>query len=115
MARADLTGLQPPDPLNAARALAYLGEGFSLAGQHDLAVATLVQARREFADLSHRHWIARTTEFIGQAAERAGQSDVALGWYTASLNQYEGLGSGRDTARLTRRLARLDPGAPWQP
>ncbi|MFD9060510.1 NB-ARC domain-containing protein [Kitasatospora purpeofusca] len=115
MARADLTGLQLPDPLNAARALAYLGESYSLAGQHDLAAATLVQARREFADLGHRHWIARTTEFLGQAAERAEQPDVALGWYIASLNQYEGLGSGRDTARLTRRLAHLGPGAPWQP
>ncbi|MEU9044459.1 MULTISPECIES: hypothetical protein [unclassified Kitasatospora] len=115
MARADLTGLQQPDPLNAARALAYLGEGYSFAGQHDLAAATLVEARREFADIGHRHWIARSTEFLGQAAERAGLPAIALGWYTASLNQYTGLGSGRDAARLTRRLAHLGPGAPWQP
>ncbi|MFJ1707159.1 NB-ARC domain-containing protein [Kitasatospora sp. NPDC088346] len=105
MARTDLTGLQPPDPLNAARALAYLGEGYSLAGQHDLAVSTLVQARREFADLGHRHWIARTTEFLGLAAERSGQSEVALGWYTASLHQYTGLASTRDEKRLNDRLA----------
>ncbi|MFJ8628164.1 tetratricopeptide repeat protein [Kitasatospora sp. NPDC093550] len=107
MARADLTGLQPTDPLNAARALSYLGEGYSLAGQHDLAVAALVQARREFADVGHRHWTARTTEFLGQAAERAGQPDVALGWYTASLNQYTALTSTRDVKRLNDRIAAL--------
>ncbi|KOV12366.1 hypothetical protein ADK60_32220 [Streptomyces sp. XY431] len=105
MARTDLTSLQPPDPLNAARALAYLGEGYSLAGQHDLAAATLVQARREFADLGHRHWIARTAEFLGQAAERSGQSDVALGWYTASHDQYMRLSSIRDVKRLNDRIA----------
>ncbi|MFB7474331.1 hypothetical protein [Kitasatospora sp. NPDC056184] len=104
-ARADFTRLQPPDPLNAARALAYLGEGYSLAGQHDLAVAALVQARHEFADVGHRHWIARTTEFLGQATERAGQPNVALGWYTASLNQYAGLASTRDERRLNSRIA----------
>ncbi|WP_198045582.1 NB-ARC domain-containing protein [Kitasatospora mediocidica] len=104
-AHADLADLQPPDPLNSARALAYLGEGYSLSGQHDLAVAALVQARREFADVGHRHWTARTTEFLGQAAERAGQPDVALGWYTASLNQYTALTSTRDVKRLDDHIA----------
>ncbi|WP_441245209.1 hypothetical protein [Kitasatospora sp. McL0602] len=105
MARADLTGLQTPDPLNAARALAYLGEGYSFAGQHDLAVAALVEARREFADVGHRPWVARSTEFLGQAAERSGQPGVALGWYTASLDQYTGLTSTRDVKRLNDRIA----------
>ncbi len=107
MARADLAGLQPPDPLNAARAMAYLGEGYSFAGQHDLAAATLVQARREFADIGHRHWIARTTEFLGQAAERGGHLSVALGWYTASLSQYTDLASTKDMRRLEIRVSGL--------
>ncbi|MCG6499229.1 NB-ARC domain-containing protein [Kitasatospora sp. A2-31] len=104
-ARADLADLQPPNPLDAARALAYLGEGYSLAGQHDLAVAALLQARREFADVGHGHWTARTIEFLGQAAERAGQPDVALGWYTASLSHYTGLTSIRDLERLNGRMS----------
>ncbi|MFF2657303.1 tetratricopeptide repeat protein [Kitasatospora sp. NPDC058032] len=109
-ARTDLAGLQMPDPLNAARALAYLGEGYSIAGHHDLAVAALTQAREEFADIGHRHWTARSTEFLGQAAQRAGLSDDATDWYTASRTQYAALGSTRDVRRLHERLLALGAG-----
>ncbi|GAA1390636.1 hypothetical protein GCM10009639_19610 [Kitasatospora putterlickiae] len=109
-ARTDLTRLQQPDPVNAARALAYLGEGYSVAGHHDLAVSALTQARAEFADAGHRHWIARTTEFLGQAAQRAGLLEAARGWYTTSRNQYTALSSSRDVRRLDERLHALGAG-----
>ncbi|MFJ2778203.1 hypothetical protein [Kitasatospora sp. NPDC087315] len=108
-ARTDLTALQPPDPLNSARSLAYLGEAHSLDGRHDLAVTTLTQARHAFAAIGHRHWQARTTEFLGQDAERSGLPDAATAWYTASLTQYQALRSSRDTNRLEHHLRRVQP------
>ncbi|MFI9788645.1 hypothetical protein ACIHEI_34820 [Kitasatospora sp. NPDC051984] len=110
-AHAALAGLQPPDPVNAARALARLGEGYSIAGHHDAAVAALTRARREAADAGDRHWIAHTTEFLGQAAERAGNLEIAVGWYTSARNHYAGLVSTRDKMRLDDRIAQLAPGA----
>ncbi|MGW3228701.1 hypothetical protein [Kitasatospora sp. NPDC001095] len=103
----DLGSLTPPDPLNMARAKVFLGEAQSLAGEHGLAVATISEARREFTDLGHDHWTAYATEFLGQAAERSGLPDTARDWYTASLRQYENLGSTRDTERLRSRITAL--------
>ncbi|WP_459649290.1 tetratricopeptide repeat protein [Kitasatospora sp. Ki12] len=104
---ADLGSLTPPDPLNVARTKVFLGEAQSLAGEYGLAVTTISEAHREFTDLGHLHWTAYATEFLGQAAERSGFPNAACDWYTASLRQYESLGSTRDAERLRKRITAL--------
>ncbi|MFB7124574.1 tetratricopeptide repeat protein [Kitasatospora sp. NPDC056273] len=103
-AHASLALLEPPDPLNAARALAFLGEAHSLAGRHDLAVTALTKARQRFDEIGHGHWRALTTEFLGQDAERSGAKQAALAWYGASLDGYAALASLRDMERLDARI-----------
>ncbi|MFG2845372.1 tetratricopeptide repeat protein [Kitasatospora sp. NPDC048296] len=107
-AHASLALLRPPDPLNAGRALAFLGEAHSLAGRHDLAVVALTEAQRTFEDIGHAHWLAHTFELLGQDAERAGATEAALGWYTASLDRYATLASFRDMERLDARITRAN-------
>ncbi|MGK4581748.1 tetratricopeptide repeat protein [Kitasatospora sp. HPMI-4] len=107
-AHASLALLTPPDPLNAARALAFLGEAHSLAGRHELAVATLTEAHQTFEDLGHGHWRAHTTELLGQDAERSGAKQAALAWYGASLDQYAALASLRDMDRLDARITQVN-------
>ncbi|MFF2075423.1 NB-ARC domain-containing protein [Kitasatospora sp. NPDC058162] len=107
-AHASLALLTPPDPLNAARALAFLGEAHSLAGRHDLAVTALTQARETFEGIGHGHWCAHATEFLGQDAERAGAKEAALAWYSASLDQYTALASLRDMERLDARITQAN-------
>ncbi|MFJ6775095.1 tetratricopeptide repeat protein [Kitasatospora sp. NPDC091257] len=99
-----LSRLTESDPLNVARALAYLGEAHSLAGTHDLAATTLVHALERFRFLRVPYWTAHTMEFLGQAALRVGQHDAAMDWYSTSLAQYTELASSHDTDRLRRRL-----------
>ncbi|MGW3071673.1 NB-ARC domain-containing protein [Kitasatospora sp. NPDC001132] len=108
-ALADLESLAPPDPLNVARARAFLGEAHSLADEHDLAAGTISIAVQEFVRLGHRHWAAYGIEFLGEAAQRAGLPRVAESWYTASQAQYRNLGSSRDVERLQSRLLALPP------
>ncbi|MBO1413228.1 tetratricopeptide repeat protein [Streptomyces sp. FH025] len=104
-ARMLLSALTDPDLVNAARAEAFLGEAHSLAGEHDLAAAALVQALEQFRSFGVPYWTAHVMEFLGQAAIRGGQRKSALEWYGTSLDHYTELASRHDIARLQRRIS----------
>ncbi|KQV20839.1 MULTISPECIES: tetratricopeptide repeat protein [unclassified Kitasatospora] len=96
------------DHLDAARALAYLADAHSRAGEHDLAERLLIQARAEFAATGARHWQARSCEMLGRAAERAGNVTRAFEHYLSAQQSYECLASYADSNRLLVRLVELE-------
>lgn len=93
----------PPDPLDAARALAWRGCAYAAAGQLDQAIEDGQAAITMCDGLNSPCWKARSREMLGQTFELARQLDKALPLYEEAIALYSAI-SPRDEERVHGRL-----------
>ncbi|MEV7198056.1 tetratricopeptide repeat protein [Streptomyces sp. NPDC093510] len=95
--------LEVEDPHDAARALAWLGQAYAMAGHHEEAEQAGREAFEEFTSHGARQWTARSLEMLGQSLAAAGRKQDAAALYTRALEQYSSI-SAVDAERVQRRL-----------
>ncbi len=102
-----------PDPYEAARALAFLGQAHVALGAHDEADRCYAEALAEFRAGRARRWEARVLEPVGDLARARGDLVGAAARYGESLARYQDL-VAPDAARVEAALAALaaPPGPP---
>ncbi|MFE0357532.1 tetratricopeptide repeat protein [Streptomyces nigra] len=103
-ARATLLSLQ--DPIDAARALAWLGRAHAIDGDLDTAVLLGEQAVDEFDRAGSPRWRARSRELLGQTLQAAGRRDDAEALYQRAVAIYTPI-SPRDADRVRQHLRAL--------
>ncbi|MGA5442405.1 tetratricopeptide repeat protein [Streptomyces griseoincarnatus] len=94
------------DPLDAARALAWLGRAYTLAGDLTAGESYGRHAVNEFDQLGIDRWRARSRELLAQNLQAASDVDGARALYRQALRFYEQV-SQRDARRVRQALARL--------
>ncbi|MFI8932498.1 hypothetical protein ACIG3E_33150 [Streptomyces sp. NPDC053474] len=100
------TLLAEGDRYDAARALAWCGRNSAHSGNFADAPITLRVAQQEFDQVGAHHWVARTEEWLGEAAQLDGDRETARAHFTRARDLYQPLNT-HDTARLTQRITTL--------
>lgn len=100
------TLLAARDPLDAGRALAWLGRAYALAGDLPAGEAYGRRAVDEFDQLGIGRWRARSRELLGQTLQAAARIDEVRALYEQAIRLYARV-SRRDARRVQRALARL--------
>jgi tetratricopeptide (TPR) repeat protein len=105
-ASARTTLLALKDPIDAARALAWLGRAHALNGDLGKGGRFGRKAVAEFDRTGTRRWQARSREFLGQTLQTAGRHDDAAVFYREALVIYTPI-SPPDADRVQGRLHAL--------
>ncbi|MFF4205636.1 hypothetical protein ACFYZ8_33865 [Streptomyces sp. NPDC001668] len=94
------------DPLDAARALAWLGRAYALAGDLRAGEAYGRQAVHEFDQLGSTRWRARSRELLAQNLYAVSGIEEARALYRQALRYYEQV-SRHDARRVRQAMAQL--------
>lgn len=95
-----------PDPLDAARALAWLGFAHAVNGDEIAGEAVGRQAVEEFDILDAPRWQAHSRELVGRTLQAAGRLDEARAQYNDALAIYLPI-SPRDADRVRHQIREL--------
>ncbi|MFM9540110.1 tetratricopeptide repeat protein [Streptomyces turgidiscabies] len=104
-ARATLLSLN--DPIDAARAVAWLGRAHTLDGDPSKGEEFGEKAVAEFDRASSPRWRARSREMLGQTLQACGRRNDAEALYEEAVALYTPI-SPPDTDRVQQRLRTLD-------
>ncbi|MFM9462755.1 hypothetical protein ACKI1K_07855 [Streptomyces scabiei] len=106
LAAARTTLLDVPDPLDAARALAWLARAHAAGGDSAKGEEYGRRAVVECDATRSARWSAHSRELLGHTVLEAGQTDLARILYEEAVGIYAGV-SRRDEERVRRHLQKL--------